>query len=118
MVHGLRRGEIYLADLRDLVGSEARGSPFRPLLVVQSDALRYGTTVLAVPLTTSRTRALAPGAVSVPRDDRNHLAEDSVATSHPLLAVDRSRLRERIGVVQPATVERVAAAVATLVEAP
>lgn len=47
----LQRGEIWLADLNPIRGSEQAG--IRPVLIFQNDEIsKFTTTVLAVPLTT------------------------------------------------------------------
>ncbi len=59
-----RRGEIWLADLNPVRGSEQAGT--RPVLIFQNDLIsRYTTTVLALPLTTNLRRAILPSCVLV-----------------------------------------------------
>ena len=46
------RGEIWLADLNPIRGSEQTGT--RPVLIFQNDSInRFTTTFLTIPLTTS-----------------------------------------------------------------
>ncbi len=48
----VRRGEIWLADLNPIRGSEQTGT--RPVLIFQNDSInRFTTTFLTIPLTTS-----------------------------------------------------------------
>jgi mRNA interferase MazF len=48
----VRRGEIWLADLNPIRGSEQAGT--RPVLIFQNDSInRFTTTFLTIPLTTS-----------------------------------------------------------------
>jgi len=48
----VQRGEIWLANLNPIRGSEQAG--IRPVLVFQNDAInRFTTTVLAIPFTTN-----------------------------------------------------------------
>lgn len=93
------QGEIWWADLGDPVGS-APGYR-RPVLVVQGDALnrsRVGTTI-CVPLTSNLKWADAPGNVRLAARQTG-LDKDSVANVSLIVAIDRSQLTERIGVIQ------------------
>ena len=55
----VQRGDIWLANLNPIRGSEQAG--IRPVLVFQNDAInRFTTTVLAIPLTTNMRRAVLP----------------------------------------------------------
>ncbi len=91
------RGELWWADLNPVRGSEQAGR--RPVLVFQNDQInRFTTTVLAIPLTTNLRRASLPSCVEIPKKGTG-LAEDSVAVCHQLRALDKRRLKERIGAV-------------------
>jgi mRNA interferase MazF len=95
------RGEIWLADLNPVRGSEQAG--VRPVLIIQNDAINpYTTTVVAVPLTTNLRRARLPSCTRVPRGEGG-LASDSVALCHQVRVIDRERLNQRLGVVGQTT---------------
>jgi mRNA interferase MazF len=50
------RGEVWLADLNPVRGSEQAG--IRPVLIFQTDSInRFTTTVLTIPFTTNLRRA-------------------------------------------------------------
>ncbi len=56
------RGEIWLAELNPIRGSEQAGT--RPVLVMQTNAInRFTTTILAIPFTTNLRRASLPSCV-------------------------------------------------------
>lgn len=58
------RGEIWLANLNPIKGSEQAGT--RPVLIFQNDILsKYTTTILAIPLTTNLRRAALPSCVKI-----------------------------------------------------
>jgi mRNA interferase MazF len=60
----VNRGEIWLAELNPVRGSEQAGT--RPVLIMQTNAINhFTTTVLAIPFTTNLRRASLP--VEVPR---------------------------------------------------
>ena len=59
MLSGVRRGEIYYADLSPVVGSEQGG--MRPVLIVQNDVgNRYSPTVIAAAITSQTGKARLP----------------------------------------------------------
>jgi len=92
---GPRTGEIYWADFNPTVGSEQRGD--RPVIVFQNPAVgRFTTTVLVVPITTSVKRLGLPGTCGLPAG-AGALPADSVALAYQMRAIDRQRLRRRIG---------------------
>jgi len=60
------RGEIWLADLNPIRGSEQAGT--RPVLILQNDMIsKFTSTVLAIPLTTNLRRASLPFCVKISR---------------------------------------------------
>ena len=55
----IRRGDIYYADLRPVVGSEQGG--IRPVLVIQNDTgNRHSPTVIVAAITSKMTKAKLP----------------------------------------------------------
>ena len=92
----LSRGEIWWADLGELVGS-APGFR-RPVLIVQGDALNRSriATVVCVPLTGDLRWASAPGNVALSEKDTG-LPKDSVANVSQVVALDKSALSEQVG---------------------
>ena len=98
------RGEIWLADLNSIRGSEQAG--IRPMLIMQTDSInRFTTTVLAIPFTTNLRRASLPSCVSVTAGEGG-LSSDSVALCHQLLVLDKTRLTKKLGEVSDATLEK------------
>lgn len=96
-----RRGEIWLADLNPVRGSEQSG--IRPVLIFQNDALNaFTTTVLAIPLTTNIRRAKLASCVRIPNGEGG-LTSDSVALCHQLRALDIARLYRKLGSIGPQT---------------
>ncbi len=99
------RGEIWLADLNPVRGSEQAGT--RPVLVMQTDAInRFTTTVLAIPFTTNLRRAALPSCILVAAGEGG-LSSDSVALCHQLRVPDKTRLTKRLGAVGSATLEKI-----------
>jgi len=97
-----RRGEIWLADLNPIRGSEQAGT--RPVLIFQNDSVnKYTTTVLTIPLTTNLRRATLPSCVQVAKGEGG-LTSDSVALCHQLRVLDTTRLQRKLGVVSQETI--------------
>lgn len=91
----LRRGDVWLADLDPVRGSEQAGK--RPVIVIQNDQITRGTrTVLAIPLTSNVDRATLPSAVLIQKDEGG-LQQDSIALCHQMKVLDKTRLTRRIG---------------------
>ena len=93
----IKRGEIWLAELNPIRGSEQAGT--RPVLILQNNSInRFTSTFLAIPLTTNLRRASLPTCVLLPEGEGG-LAKDSVALCHQLRVLDKSRLMRRVGSV-------------------
>ncbi len=99
------RGEIWLAQLDPVRGSEQAGT--RPVLVMQTNAInRFTTTYLAIPFTTNLRRATLPTCVQVAAGDGGLLIE-SVALCHQLRVLDKNRLTKKLGEVSDITLEEI-----------
>lgn len=97
----IRRGEIWIAGLDPTQGSEQAG--VRPIIIFQNDTIsRYTTTVISIPLTTNLRRTSLPSSVFIPNGEGG-LTQDSVALCHQLRVLDKTRLRNKIGEVNPET---------------
>lgn len=82
----VKRGEIWLADLNPIQGSEQAG--IRPVLIFQNDTIsRFIATVLAIPFTTDLRRASLPSCVRMSKGEGG-LTNDSVALCHQLRALE------------------------------
>ena len=93
------RGEIWLADLGPVRGSEQAG--VRPVLIFQNDILNKSfLTTLAIPLTTNLRLSSLPSCIRLLKGEGG-LDHDSIALCHQLRVVDRRRLRQRLGEVTP-----------------
>ncbi len=91
----IKRGEVWLADLNPIRGSEQAG--IRHVLIFQNDAINtftttvVTTTVVTIPFTTNLRRAALPSCVRVAAGDGG-LSDDSVALCHQLRVLDATRL--------------------------
>ena len=111
----MRRGELWWAALGEPSGSEPGLK--RPVLILQADSFNASAiqTVVIVPLTSNLKLAAAPGNLRCALRDTG-LARPSVANVSQIAAIDRRRLRERIGSVPRALLERVEEGVRLLLE--
>lgn len=99
------RGEIYYADLSPVVGSEQGG--IRPVLVVQNDVgNKYSPTVIIAAITSQLTKAKLPTHIELHKDKYN-LVKDSVVLLEQIRTLDKRRLKEKIGVVDNITMQRI-----------
>ncbi len=106
----IRRGEIYRADLNPVIGSEQGG--MRPVIVVQNDiGNRYSPTVIIMAITSRINKAKLPTHIEIGGGDFG-LERDSVILCEQVRTIDKSRLRERLGVLPGETMERVDQAIA------
>ena len=106
----VRRGEIYYADLSPVVGSEQGG--MRPVLIVQNDVgNRYSPTVIAAAITSQLGKAKLPTHIALAAQGSG-LPRDSVILLEQIRTLDKKRLRERMGRVDSAVMEKVDAAIA------
>ena len=110
MQNTVKRGDIYYADLSPVVGSEQGG--MRPVLIVQNDTgNRHSPTVIAAAITSQTGKARLPTHIELAA--RNYgLSRDSVILLEQVRTIDKSRLRERMGQLDNATMGRVDNAIA------
>ena len=89
----MKRGDVYYADLRPVIGSEQGG--IRPVLIIQNDmGNKYSTTVIAS-VTTRRKKENMPTHVPVKlrHDDFPH---ESVVMLEQIRTIDKTRLLDYI----------------------
>ena len=108
-IGSIKRGDIFYADLRPVVGSEQGG--IRPVLIVQNDAgNKYSPTTIVVTLT-SKTKGDLPTHVNIHSDIDNGLKTDSIALCEQFRTIDKCRLKDRVGHVDNNTLNSVLNAV-------
>ena len=88
----VRRGDIYYADLRPVIGSEQGG--VRPVLVIQNDiGNKHSPTVICAAITSKMNKAKLPTHVEL-NTRRCAMVRDSVILLEQLRTIDKQRLRE------------------------
>jgi len=102
---GVKRGDIYFADLSPVVGSEQGG--MRPVLIVQNDTgNRHSPTVIAAAITSQTGKARLPTHIELTARSFG-LSRDSVVLLEQIRTIDKQRLRERMGKLDAVQMQRV-----------
>lgn len=90
----IRRGDVYYADLRPVVGSEQGG--IRPVLIIQNDVgNRHSPTVIVAAITSQINKSKLPTHVEL-SSGRYEMVKDSVILLEQLRTIDKRRLKERV----------------------
>jgi mRNA interferase MazF len=110
LTNGVKRGDIYYADLSPVVGSEQGG--MRPVLIVQNDVgNRYSPTVIAAAITSQINKARLPTHIELGAQSYG-LSKDSVILLEQIRTIDKQRLKERMGTLDDKLMNRVDNAIA------
>ena len=90
----IRRGDIYYADLRPVIGSEQGG--IRPVLIIQNDmGNKHSPTVICAAIKSKMNKAKLPTHFELAAD-KYGIVKDSVILLEQVRTIDKSRLRERV----------------------
>ena len=90
----IRRGDIFYADLRPVVGSEQGG--IRPVLIIQNDVGNlHSPTVICAAITSKMNKAKLPTHVAF-EAGRYQVGRDSVILLEQLRTIDKRRLKDRV----------------------
>ena len=110
MSNGIRRGDIYYADLSPVVGSEQGG--MRPVLIVQNDTgNKHSPTVIAAAITSQTGKARLPTHIELEAKSYG-LSRDSVVLLEQIRTIDKKRLKERMGKIDVSLMNQVNNAIA------
>lgn len=110
MNSGVKRGDIYYADLSPVVGSEQGG--LRPVLIVQNDTgNKHSPTVIAAAITSQINKARLPTHIELEAKSYG-LNRDSVVLLEQIRTLDKRRLKERMGRLDHHLMDRVDSAIA------
>lgn len=90
----IKRGDIYYADLRPVIGSEQGG--IRPVLIVQNDTgNRHSPTVICAAITSKMTKAKLPTHIKI-ETGRCDIIKDSIILLEQLRTIDKKRLKDKV----------------------
>ena len=91
----IKRGDLYYADLRPIIGSEQGG--IRPVLIIQNDmGNHFSPTVIAASITSRRKKYRMPTHVPL-RGYHCGLRKYSIVLLEQVRTIDRARLGDYIG---------------------
>lgn len=90
----MKRGDIYYADLRPVIGSEQGG--VRPVLIVQNDiGNRHSPTIICAAITSKMNKAKLPTHIEL-EAEKYHMVKDSVILLEQLRTIDKTRLKDKV----------------------
>ena len=97
----IKRGDIFYADLRPVIGSEQGG--VRPVLVIQNDVgNQYSRTIIVAAITTQK-KGLLPTHVKLLRQ----LKRQSVVMLEQIRTIDHERLIKYVGHLDDITMQAI-----------
>lgn len=106
----MRRGDVYYADLRPVIGSEQGG--IRPVVIVQNDVgNKHSPTVICAAITSKMNKAKLPTHIELSAT-RYHMVKDSVILLEQLRTIDKTRLKDKICHLDGAIMEKIDTALA------
>ena len=112
----IKRGDIYYADLRPVVGSEQGG--VRPVLIIQNDAgNRHSPTVICAAIPSRMNKAKLPTHVELSAAECD-ISKDSVILLEQIRTIDKRRLKEYVCHIDPAMMRKVDEAICISLELP
>ena len=101
----IRRGDIYYADLRTVMGSEQGG--IRPVLIIQNDiGNRHSPTVICAAVTSKMNKAKLPTHVELD-SQKYSLVKDSVVLLEQLRTIDKIRLKDKVCHLDPEILRKI-----------
>ena len=94
MCEKVKRGDIYYADLRPVIGSEQGG--IRPVLIVQNDVgNRHSPTIICAAITSKMNKAKLPTHIELSAG-KYDMVKDSVILLEQLRTIDKKRLKDKV----------------------
>lgn len=90
----MKRGDIFYADLRPVIGSEQGG--IRPVLIIQNDiGNKHSPTVICAAITSKMNKAKLPTHIELSSGEYE-MDKDSVILLEQLRTIDKKRLKDKI----------------------
>lgn len=100
-----KRGDIFLADLSPIIGSEQGGT--RPVLVLSNDVgNKFSPTVIVGIITSQQTKAKLPTHVEINKFQDN-LAKNSIVLLEQLRTIDKQRLIRQFATLSPIKMKQI-----------
>ncbi|HKM05256.1 MAG TPA: type II toxin-antitoxin system PemK/MazF family toxin [Lachnospiraceae bacterium] len=90
----MKRGDVFYADLRPVIGSEQGG--IRPVLIIQNDiGNKHSPTVICAAITSKMNKAKLPTHIEL-NADKYEMVKDSVILLEQLRTIDKKRLKDKV----------------------
>ena len=90
----MKRGDVFYADLRPVIGSEQGG--IRPVLIVQNDVgNKHSPTIICAAITSKMNKAKLPTHIELSAE-KYDMDKDSVILLEQLRTIDKKRLKDRV----------------------
>lgn len=103
--NNIRRGDVFYADLSPVKGSEQGGT--RPVLILQNNiGNRFSPTVIAAAITSKMGKSKVPTHITV-KANKNGLLKNSVVLLEQIRTLDKRRLKEKMGSLDPFIMQKV-----------
>ena len=101
----IKRGDIFYADLRPVVGSEQGG--IRPVLIIQNDVgNRHSPTVICAAITSKMNKAKLPTHIEIDASAYG-IEKDSVILLEQLRTIVKRRLKDKVCHLDSAMLDKV-----------
>lgn len=90
----MKRGDVYYADLRPVIGSEQGG--IRPVLIIQNDiGNKHSPTIIVAAITSKMNKAKLPTHIELPSSEYA-MDKDSVILLEQLRTIDKKRMKDKV----------------------
>jgi len=90
----MKRGDVYYADLRPVIGSEQGG--IRPVLIIQNDiGNKHSPTVICAAITSKMNKAKLPTHIELDAA-KYDMEKDSVILLEQLRTIDKKRMKDKV----------------------
>lgn len=110
----MKRGDIYYADLRPVIGSEQGG--IRPVLIIQNDiGNKHSPTVICAAITSKMNKAKLPTHIELSSREYE-IVKDSVILLEQLRTIDKKRLKDKVCHLEGSIMKKVNNALAVSLE--
>ena len=101
----IKRGDIFYADLRPVIGSEQGG--IRPVLIIQNDVgNKHSPTVICAAITSKMNKPKLPTHVALDAH-KYGVVKDSVILLEQLRTIDKKRLKDKVCYLDQEILEKV-----------
>ena len=101
----IKRGDIFYADLRPVVGSEQGG--IRPVLIIQNDVgNKHSPTIICAAITSKMNKAKLPTHIEL-STAKYDMDKDSVVLLEQLRTIDKKRLKDKVCHLDPQIMQKV-----------